>query len=215
MQVGLSAWACGRVVVSRAEEEIPVSAALAHPLGPHTIEDWLAADQPEDGSRLELIWGYFKLSPAPTGQHQYAAAQLWQLFQAALRFAGRKDLYTVPAVSTQISTATRTGVIPDVVMLDTRPVGATFQAKNIVLAAEVWSPSNKQSERDDKFASYAAAGVPYFWALNQDRFGNFSVTAYRLENGRYAEELTARPGSVVTAKAAPVPVTFDPAVLSP
>jgi hypothetical protein len=55
MQVGVLSGVCGRVVVSRADEEIPVSAALAHPIGQRTIEDWLAAEQPEDGSRLELI----------------------------------------------------------------------------------------------------------------------------------------------------------------
>lgn len=79
MQVGSSPAACGRVFVSRAEEEIPVSAALAHPIGPNTVEDWLAMDPPEDGSRLELIWGYFHVSPAPMGQHQVAVFQLSML----------------------------------------------------------------------------------------------------------------------------------------
>jgi hypothetical protein len=41
------------------------------------------------------------------------------------------------------------------------------------------------------------------------------VTAYQLVNGRYVAELTAQPGETVTVKAAPEPVTFDPAVLSP
>jgi Uma2 family endonuclease len=203
------------VVVSRAEEEIPVSAALAHPIGQHTIEDWLALDPPEDGSRIELIWGYFHVSPAPMGQHQVAVLQLSILINEALRRAGRTDLHVVPGVAVEISTALRTGLIPDVVVLDTRPIGVSFRAKNVLMAVEVWSGGNKRSERESKIAAYAAAGVTHFWALSQDKFSGISVTAYRLENDRYVEEMTARPGETVTIKAAPEPVTFDPVVLSP
>jgi hypothetical protein len=203
------------VVVSRAEEEIPVSAALAHPIGQHTIEDWLAADQPEDGSRLELILGYFHVSPAPSMHHQFAGDELRLLFRNALRKAGRDDLTTVTAVAAEVSSLMRTGLIPDVVIMDVRPFGKSVKAKNLLLAAEVWSPGNTRDERDSKIIGYANAGVPYFWALHQDRFGDVTVTAYRLENGQYVEELTAQPGETVTVKAAPEPVTFDPAVLSP
>ena len=201
--------------MSRAEEEIPVSAALAHPVGPNTIEDWLALDPPVDGSSIELIWGYFHVSPAPMGQHQVAVLQLSILINDVLRRAGRTDLYVVPGVAVAISTPLRTGLIPDVVVMDTRPIGASFLAKNVLMAVEVWSGGNKRSERESKIAAYAAAGVAYFWALSQSKFGGVSVTTYRLENGKYVEELTAQPGETVTVKAAPEPVTFDPAVLSP
>jgi hypothetical protein len=203
------------VVVSRAEEEIPVSAALAHPIGQNTIEDWLAADQPEDGSRLELILGYFHVSPSPSVQHQFAGDELRLLFKHALRDAGRSDLSAVTAVAAEISSLMRTGLVPDVVVIDIRPFGTSIKAKNLLLAAEVWSPGNTRGERESKIIAYANAGVPYFWALHQNPFGDVSVTAYRLENGQYVEELTAQPGETVTIKAATVPVTFDPAVLSP
>lgn len=192
-----------------------MSAALEHPIGPNTIEDWLAMDPPEDGSRIELIWGYFHVSPAPMGQHQVAVFQLSILINDALRGAPVPDLHVVPGVAVEISTPLRTGLIPDVVVLDTRPVGASFHAKNVLMAVEVWSGGNTRSERESKIAAYAAAGVTYFWALSQGKVNGVSVTAYRLENGQYVEELTAKPGERVTIKAAPVPVTFDPAVLSP
>lgn len=201
--------------MSRAEEEIPVSAALAHPIGQHTIEDWLAMDQPEDGSRLELILGYFHVSPSPSVHHQFAGDELRLLFREALRRAGRDDLTAVTAVAAEISSLMRTGLIPDVVVIDTPPFGRSVKAKNLLLAAEVWSPGNTRGERESKVIAYANAGVPYFWALQQGRDGMVSVTAYRLENGQYVEELTAEPGETVTIKAAPVPITFDPAVLSP
>lgn len=31
---------------------------MIHPLGPKTVQDWLAEEQPSDGSRLELILGH-------------------------------------------------------------------------------------------------------------------------------------------------------------
>jgi Uma2 family endonuclease len=203
------------VVVSRAEEDVPVSAALEHPIGPNTIEDWLVADQPEDGSRLELIWGYYYVSPAPSMQHQFAGGEVRELLKYTFLRAGRSELYVVTAVAAEISAPMRTGLIPDVLVIDIRPVGPSAKAKNVLLAVEIWSPGNVRSERESKVAAYATAGVPFFWVVNQDKLGGVAVTAYRLENGHYVEELTAHPGEEVTIKAAPEPVTFDPAVLSP
>lgn len=193
-----------------------VSAALEHPIGPTTVEEWLAQEHPDDGSRLELIYGYLHVTPPPTGQHQSAAFRLARVLEDAVRAAKAANLHVVPGVGVKISTARRTALIPDVVVLNTRPVGAAFDAADLVLAAEVWSPGNTRAERETKMAEYAGAGVPFFWAVNQGKTGRSTVTAYYLDHGRYVEELTARPGTTVTIKAAaPVPVTFDPADLDP
>ena len=193
-----------------------VSAALEHPIGPTTVDEWLAMDHPVDGSRLELIYGYLHVTPPPTGQHQAATFRLARAIDNALRDAPSNDLHVVPGVGVKISTARRTALIPDVVVISTKPVGAAFDAAQLVLAAEVWSPGNTRAERETKMAEYAGAGVPFFWAVNQAKTGRCTVTAYYLDRGRYVEELTARPGTTVTIKkAAPVPVTFDPADLDP
>jgi Uma2 family endonuclease len=191
-----------------------VSAALEHPIGPTTIDDWLAQDFPPDGSRLELIFGYIHVSPSPSGRHQYAGDELRAVLKSALREAGVHDMYPVTAVGIEISSGFRTALIPDVAVLNTKPISTSFPAESLVLAVEVWSPGNSRSERDTKMAAYASAAVPFFWAVNQDR-ATQSVTAYRLRHGRYVEELTAKPGAKVTIAAAPVPVTFDPADLFP
>jgi Uma2 family endonuclease len=193
-----------------------VSAALEHPIGPTTVEEWLAQEHPDDGSRLELIYGYLHVTPSPTGQHQLAGDELRGVLKSALRDAHRPDLYAITGIGVKISTARRTGLIPDVVVMSTRPVGAAFEAADLVLVVEVWSPGNTRAERETKMAEYAGVGVPFFWAVHQDKIGGSTVTAYYLEDGRYVEELTARPGTTVTIKAAaPVPVTFDPADLDP
>jgi Uma2 family endonuclease len=192
-----------------------VSAALEHPIGPTTVADWLAQDHPTNGSRLELILGYPHVSPPPSGQHQHATYELAQIVRNALRAGGRSDLHVVPGVGIRISTAWRTALIPDVSVLNIKPIGVSFGPEHLVLAVEVWSPGNTKTERDTKMAAYAGADVPFFWAVNEDRLGAITVSTYRLEDGRYDEELTAGPGQPVTIKAAPVPVTFDPAELNP
>jgi Uma2 family endonuclease len=193
-----------------------VSAALEHPIGPTTVEEWLARAHPSDGSRLELIYGYLHVSPPPSGQHQHAGDELRAVLKNALRDARRTDLYPVTGVGVKISTPWRTALIPDLVVLNTRPVAVAFEPGDLALVVETWSPGNSRTERETKMSAYAGAGVPFFWAVNQDRIGGSTVTAYYLEAGKYIEELTARPGTTVTVKAAaPVPVTFDPADLDP
>ncbi|AHH93824.1 Uma2 family endonuclease [Kutzneria albida] len=189
------------------------AALLHHEMGPHTVDDWLTAEPPQDGTRLELIWGYFHVSPAPAGQHQYAADELRAVLKAAL--SRRTDLYVVTAVAVGISTRARTGLVPDVVVLNTRPVGTSFRAGDVELAVEVWSPGNTAEERANKVAAYALAGVPFFWAVELNKVGGVTVTAHRLEKDGYVAETTAVSGAEVTLRTAPEPVTFDPADLSP
>jgi Uma2 family endonuclease len=193
-----------------------VTAALQHPVGPFTVEDWHALDPRDDGSRLELLWGHWLVSPQPTGHHQHAGTELWFVLRTALRDVGRTDLYPVVAVGVEISKERRTVLAPDVVVLDIKPVGTSFQAENVVLAAEIWSPGNRAKERVDKAEAYAIAGIPHFWTMEQNRFGAVTkFTAYRLERGRYVEAVKAVPGTATLFDVAGVPVKFDPADLAP
>jgi Uma2 family endonuclease len=193
-----------------------VTAALQHPVGPFTVEDWHALNPRDDGSRLELLWGHWLMNPPPTGHHQHVGTELWLVLRTALREVGRTDLYVEIGVGVEISTERRTAVIPDLVVMDTRPVGKSFRAENIVLAMETWSPGNKTKERTDKADAFAGAGIPHFWTVDQDRFGAVTaITAYQLDNGRYVEEMKAVPGTVTLFDVAGVPVKFDPADLAP
>jgi Uma2 family endonuclease len=189
-----------------------MSAVLDHPvIGPHTVEEWLALDPLVDGSRLELILGYLHMSPAPSGEHQHLAYRLARLVDDALRDAGRMDLFVVPAVNVRISTAWRTALIPDVVVLTRKPVGVSFAAEELALAVEVWSPGNSRAERETKLAAYAGSGVPFVWTIDQpdDLRAVPTLTAYRLEVGQYAVENTLRAAGLDTITAAPVPIALD------
>lgn len=192
-----------------------VSAALAPSIGPDTVADWLAQEPSADGSRLELIMGYFRVVPPPSGRHQFTGARLWSRLDSTLRESGRTDLYVVPAVGVQISTAWRTALIPDLAVLNTRPIAATFLPEHLELVVEIWSPGNPHSERMTKKAAYAGAGVPFFWGIDFDAQGVPTITPYRLRLGDYVAEDPAVGGSVSKITAAPVPVTLDPADLLP
>jgi len=191
-----------------------VSAALQHPIGPYTVEDWLAMDPPPDGSRLELIYGYLHVTPPPSGQHQFAAFRLARLLEDALHAGGRRDLYVVPAVGVKISTPWRTGLVPDVVVLTRRPEGVSFAAEELALVVEVWSPGNPLAERETKMGAYAVAGVPFLWTVDHGHdLAGLSLTAFSLVDGRYVVENKAQADGVTTVTAAPVPITLNLAEL--
>jgi Uma2 family endonuclease len=138
-----------------------MSVALEHPIGPITVDNWLTRDHPADGSRLELIYGYLHMSPPPSGQHQYAGDELRLVLKHALRDADRSDSYAVTGVGVRISTNWRTALIPDVAVLNTRPVGTSFGPDDLELVGEIWSPGNGRAERETKTSAYAEAGVPF------------------------------------------------------
>lgn len=186
-----------------------------HHIGPNKIEDWLKQEPPPDGSILELIMGYFLVVPPPSGRHQSVNAELWAVLKAALRAAGRKDLYAVPGVGTQISTAWRTALVPDIAVLNVRPIATSFLPEQLELVVEIWSPGNTSAERETKIAGYAGADVMFLWTVEFDRANRPTITTHRLWRGEYVQAEVAKPGETTTLTAAPVPVTLDPMDLLP
>ena len=193
-----------------------MTAVVQHELGPFTIADWHALPAREDGTRLELIEGYWLVTPPPSGQHQWAESEFVSLLKACVRQAGRRDLYALGGVGVELSTEYRSAFIPDFVILDTPPVGTSFQAGNLLLAGEIWSPGNSHREQREKFDAYEGARVPFFWSVAQDRGGPAELVVYRLDRGRYVPDITVKAGDgPVTITAGPVPVEVDVAALRP
>ncbi|QQQ75930.1 Uma2 family endonuclease [Saccharothrix sp. 6-C] len=191
-----------------------MSAALQHPIGPHKVEDWLALPPSEDGSRTELIQGHLHVSPAPSYRHQLVAFELGVQIRGAVRAAGHRGLRAVLAVNVKISSTLRTGLIPDIAIVD-RPTGVAFPAEALMLAVEVWSPGNTRAEREAKMTAYAGAGVPFVWTVDQKTdLHELKLTAHRLDGDRYAVAQTVRAAGPVTITAAPLPITVDLADLA-
>lgn len=175
-------------------------------LGPFTIADWCALPDREDGSRLELIKGNWLVTAPATGQHQWAESELITLLKTSLRTAERTDLYALGGVGVEVSTEYRTVLIPDFAVLSTPPLNTTFGPNDLLPAGEIWSPGNSNREQRDKHDFYAHAGIPFFWNVAQDRGGPVELAAYRLDNGRYVPETTAKAGDgPVTITAARCP----------
>lgn len=177
-----------------------MSAALERPIGPNTVADWLTTAHPDDGGRLELIWGHLHVSPPPSAQHRFVADALCRALWDAVRASGRNDLCPVSAVGVRISTPWRTALIPDVALLSCRPRGESFPPGVVELVVEVWSPANRHPERESKRAAYAAAGIPYLWTAEHPDRGPVSLRTCELDNGAYRER---------THVAAPLPVSID------
>lgn len=197
-------------------EVMTVTAVLQHELGPFTVADWHALQAREDGSRLELIEGYWLVTPPPSAQHQLAEKLLLRLFDKAIAAAERPDLVALSGVGVEISTPNRTALVPDLVVVDAPPVGASFEPKNVLLIGEIWSPGNARSEQQEKFFNCADHGVPFFWSIAQDGRGPAELAAYRLEGGRYVLDTSTKAGDgSVRVPASPVAVEVDVAALRP
>ncbi|MEJ2858549.1 MULTISPECIES: Uma2 family endonuclease [unclassified Saccharothrix] len=175
--------------------------------GPLTIEDWLELDPAPDGSSIELLNGHLLRTPPPDGGHQFVTGNLAMRIDEAIRTSGRTDLSVVHGVGVRISTATRTALIPDVVILNRKPFDDTFPAEAVWVAAEVWASSDTPAEREAKEASYALAGVPFFWTVDQPK--PLRLIAHRLENGLYKAENILETEGPHTITAAPVPIALD------
>ncbi|RJQ70583.1 Uma2 family endonuclease [Pseudonocardiaceae bacterium YIM PH 21723] len=179
------------------------------------MDAWLDMAPPADGSRLELIYGHLYMSPAPSGEHQFAGYRLARLLEDALSAAGGPGLglYVVPAVNVRISSAWRTALIPDVAVLTCPPTGASFAAGVLAAAVEIWSAGNSREERETKKAAYAAAGVPWLWTI-EDVAGQVRLSVFQLGAEGYEQVATGTAAAPVHVPG-PVPANLDLSRLKP
>lgn len=181
-------------------------------LGPVTVEDWLAADTPVDGSRLELLLGYLTMTPPPTSGHQRASYRLIRAVDDALVAAGRSDIEVLPAVGLRISTPFRTALVPDLVVVKAGGDVPAFEPADVLLAVEVWSAGNSKREREIKMAAHAEAGIAHLWLVETPPGKPVVFRGYQLEDAKYVEVVHAEGGETITAPG-PVPVKINTAEL--
>ncbi|MGE5829208.1 MAG: Uma2 family endonuclease [Micromonosporaceae bacterium] len=147
-------------------------------LADHTIEDVLQL--PERSPRIELVDGVMLVVPSPTLDHQ----DIVVLLAAWLRAHAPKRLHASLGVG--VAVAPNHTYEPDVVLLQARPGGGGlhfFPPEEFVLVVEVVSKGTTKRDRLVKPAGYAAAGIPYYWRVEQSPV---HVFAYRLgPDGHY------------------------------
>lgn len=177
--------------------------------GPASSCDRLGAP----GQRIELIDGQLIARELPSAEHQYACDQLCDTLNSGWRWADRDDLYAVTGIAVEIDRPRRTVVVPDVVVLNTRPIGPVCTAKQVALVAEVWSQGDSDDERAQRFDLYADAEIRYFWTVE---LGEPVLDAYEyLGDKWYRRRDTLRGRETGRIEAAPVPVSIGPRGLTP
>src|SRR5205814_3015929 len=99
-------------------------------------------------------------------------------------------------------------VVPEAVM---RTTAKNLSPADVLLVAEVLSPSNRLKDLLLKRHDYAAAGIPQYWIVDRvDR----TLTVLVLDEGEttYREEAVVEPGKTWTTDR-PFAITVDPAEL--
>lgn len=137
----------------------------------YRVEDLLTL--PADAPRVELVDGILHMTPLPTLRHQH----ITDLLTMWLRCRAPTHLLVAQAVSVgfDVDASRRPDVLLHRVGL---PSGCCLlRPKDVVLAVEIVSPGTRRVDRFAKPGEYAAAGIPFYWRIEQDPV---HLYAYRL-----------------------------------
>lgn len=178
---------------------------MIEPTSAPSAAPWTEADLetfPDNGNRYEIIEGRLIVTPPGTDKH----GSLQLALGAAILAAAPPSGYVV---LTECGIRVPGGnLIADVAVL--HPFsrrGVTWRdARDVALVVEIASPSSAQFDATDKPASYARAGIPSYWRVEQDATAHF----YELDGDEYKQIEVVGPGSEWTASA-PFEVTLRPA----
>ena len=152
--------------------------------GTPSKDDWTSKDLdrlPEDGVRREIFDGVLRVTPSPSSVHQSLAL----LLGAAMIRNCPEHLFVTQANDVVIDPRRR--FIPDLLVVSFEAAqagGGKFAAADVVLAAEIVSPSTKNIDNVTKPHYYARAGIPFYWLIETS--DGLSVTAFeRNPDGAY------------------------------
>jgi Uma2 family endonuclease len=122
---------------------------------------------PDDGNRYEVVNGELLVTPAPRPWHEVLVARLISAIDAYLRV---EPVGIVLGSRADISWGDDVLVQPDVFVVP-RGQARTLnwaQFKDLLLVAEVLSPSTERSDRFVKRRRYQEAEVPWYWIVDGD-----------------------------------------------
>ncbi|MEU4403849.1 Uma2 family endonuclease [Streptosporangium sp. NPDC023963] len=131
------------------------------------IDEWFELNSRDDGGRYELIDGSLIVSPAPSAQHQWIGDRLRRF----LEDSAPEELMVV--TGTGLLLDSRPGVIPDVMVVERKPIRDGAQVVDpewAHLVVEIVSRSTTAVDRIIKPAKYAEAGIPHFWRVEMKPF---------------------------------------------
>ena len=123
---------------------------------------------PDDGNRYEVVHGELLVTPAPRLWHEEVAGRLFETVRAYLR---RYPVGLAIGSRSDLSWGLRDVLVsPDlfVVPLDEARRLDWLVLRNVLLAAEVLSPSSLRADRFTKRRLYQERGVPLYWVVDPD-----------------------------------------------
>ncbi|MCO8275653.1 Uma2 family endonuclease [Actinoplanes sp. TRM 88003] len=131
---------------------------------------------PEDGVRREIIDGVLHVTPSPSSVHQALSGLLFY----ALSLSCPEHLFVSQANDVILSPQRR--YVPDLLVVTfeaAKSKTGKFTPDEVVLAAEIVSPSTKSIDSLTKPAFYAHAGIPFYWLIETN--DELTVTVYELD----------------------------------
>ena len=173
---------------------------------PWTVDD---LDQLPEYLHAEILDGSLIVSPPPTSVHQVAATRLAFQIQAAM--PDDREVVAPAGVEVRVNYLIPGIAVVSASAVDSRPM--RFDPADVLLAAEVISPSNAGLDRREKPLRYAEVGIPHFWRVELEGDRSPYVVRYGLSQGSYVELGTVHAGEEVTADIG-FPVTLRPAELT-
>jgi Uma2 family endonuclease len=132
---------------------------------------YYTADQvralPEDGNRYEVVHGELLVTPAPRLLHQEIVTRLVVALRQYLEAEPVAHVLPAPA---DISWGPDTLVQPDVFVVPLEQARSLdwTRVKDLLLVAEVLSPSSARADRFTKRVEYQRGRVPLYWIVDPD-----------------------------------------------
>jgi Uma2 family endonuclease len=148
-------------------------------LADYTLDDVLTV--PDDAPRVELVDGVMFVVPSPAFGHQRIGNKLWTWLEA------HRPPHVIASTALGVAVGANNSCEPDV-MVHRADIGLDrhfLMPEDLLLVIEIVSPGTRRRDRIDKPFVYAAAGIPYFWRIEQNPV---RVYAYKLNNGVYKEQ---------------------------
>jgi Uma2 family endonuclease len=128
----------------------------------------MARRLPEDGNRYEVVYGELLVTPAPRLWHQRLVLRLASALDKYLtRHPGAGVAFTSPA---DISWGQDMLLQPDVFVVPVEQARSLDWSaiQDLLLVAEVLSPSTPRHDRFTKRRRYQEARVPLYWVVDGD-----------------------------------------------
>ncbi len=122
---------------------------------------------PDDGNRYEVVYGELLVTPAPRPWHEIVQRRLLVALDGYLR---AHPIGEVLGSRADISWSPDTLVSPDVFVVPLEQARTLNWARmrDLLLVAEVLSPSSARHDRFSKRKRYQDARVPLYWIVDPD-----------------------------------------------